>query len=194
MITRTPVLGMLAALALAAPLAAQDEAPPYAPRLNIATYAGASIPTGPLRNDFDSGLLLGTQGTYDLAAHVGLLGRFDWTHPTTKLVTTDAGTNVYEADLGIELGGARYSPTRWAMRPFVDVGGGVRHYAFASSDLTDRTRGSGFATLGTELSVGRTAIRLAATDNVISYRGPVADATTATRNDVGLSVGVGFRP
>ena len=32
-------------LAIAAPLAAQDEAPRYTSRFNVATYAGASIPT-----------------------------------------------------------------------------------------------------------------------------------------------------
>ena len=195
-------LSALAALAFAAaPIAAQDAGPypaqftpQYAPRFNVATYAGASIPTGTLRDDFDSGFLLGAQATYDLGAHVGVLGSFDWTHPTTRLVATDAGANVYQADLGLELGGARGNMTHWALRPFMDLGGGVRRYDFASTDLSSRTRGVGFASLGTELAVGRSALRLAATDNVLSYEAPTADATRATRNDVGLTLGFTFHP
>jgi hypothetical protein len=181
------------AFALAAPLSAQD-APPYAPRFNVATYAGASIPTGDLRDSFNTGFLLGAQGSYDLGAHVGLLGNFDWTRPTTRLVATDNGANVYQADLGLELGGARGNMSHWALRPFVDVGGGVRRYDFASSTLSDRTRGVGFASLGTELALGRSSLRLAATDNAFSYEAPTPDATHATRNDVGLTLGFAFHP
>ena len=192
--TRSHLITVLAALAIAAPLAAQDEAPRYTSRFNFATYAGASIPTGDLRNSFDNGFLLGAQSTYDLGTHLGLLGSFDWTHPTTKLVTTDAHANVYQANLGLELGGARSSAARWALRPFVDLGGGVRRYTFSSSALTDRTRGVAFGAAGTELTVGRTALRVAASDNVFSYEASTPDATRATRNDVGLSIGIGFHP
>ena len=84
--------------------------------------------------------------------------------------------------------------SRWALRPFVDVGGGFRRYDFSSSTLSDRNGGEGFAAVGTEVAVGRSAIRLAATDNVFSYESPTADATRSTRNDVGLSIGFGFHP
>jgi hypothetical protein len=192
-------LGALAAItfASAAPLAAQDSqdfTPTYVPRFNMSTFAGASIPTGTLRDSFDAGFLLGAQATYDLSTHFGLLGNLDWTHPDTKLVATQAGANVYQADLGLEVGGARGSTKHWALRPFADVGGGVRHYDFSSGILDNRTRGVGFAALGTEVSVGRSSIRLAATDNVFSFEAPTTDATHATRNDVGLTLGVGFHP
>lgn len=83
---------------------------------------------------------------------------------------------------------------RWAMRPFADIGGGFRRYNYASSELTDRSRPVGFAAVGTELAFGRSAIRIAARDNVLSYVAPTADATHYTRNDVGLTLGVGFHP
>jgi hypothetical protein len=195
MTTRTRTVSTLTAFLFvsAATLAAQD-APVYAPKFNLSTYAGASIPTGKLRDDFDSGLLLGAQGTYDLARHVALLGAFDWTNPNTKLVPADARSNIYQADLGVELGGARGNTRKWAMRPFVDLGGGFRRYDYSSNVLSDHTGGEGFAALGTEVAVGRSNIRLAATDNVFSYESPMPDATRATRNDVGLSLGFGFHP
>jgi len=184
----------LAALALAAASLSAQDAAPYPPRVRLATYAGASIPTGTLRDDFDSGFLLGAQATYNLSTHVGVLGSFDWTHPTTRLVAIDAGSNVYQAALGLEVGGARGNMARHALRPFVDLGGGVRHYDFASGELSDHTGGVGFASLGTDLALGRSSLRLAATDNVFSYEAPTPDATRATRNDVGLTLGFSFHP
>jgi hypothetical protein len=180
-------------LASAGTLAAQDD-PPTVPRFNLTTSAGASIPTGELRNAFDSALLLGAQGNYSLGTHLDLLGDFDWAHPSTKLLPTDSHANVYQADLGLEVGGAHGNTRRWAMRPFADVGGGVRRYDFSTTALDDRTRGVGFAAIGTEVAFGRSAIRLAARDNVVSYASPTVDGTRATRNDVGLTLGVGFHP
>ena len=188
---------MLAAsliVASAATLTAQESPPHYAPRFDIATYAGAAIPTGALRDSFDNAFLLGAQGTYTLGSHLDLLGDFDWTRPTATLATTDVHADVYQTDLGVEIGAARGNTHRWAMRPFADVGGGFRRYNFASSQLDDRSRPVGFAAIGTELAFGRSAIRLAARDNVLSYVSPTPDATHSTRNDLGLTLGVGFHP
>ena len=188
------VAAITALAAVAAVRLPAQEATPYAPKFNLAAYAGASIPTGDLSDSFDSGFLLGAQGTYDLSRHVGVLGSFDWTNPANKLVPEDSRTNIYQADLGLEFGGARGSTTRWAMRPFVDVGGGVRSYAYASNTLNNHTGGAGFASIGTDLAMGRSSLRLAATDNVFSYESPMEDATHSTRNEVGVSIGFGFHP
>ena len=193
---RITTLAMVSAtsLALATTLTAQDAPPSYVPRFALATYAGASIPTGDLRDSFDSALLLGAQGNYSLTNHLDMLGDFNWSHPSTTLLSTDTHANVYQADLGLEVGGARGNTRRWALRPFADVGGGLRRYSFSTSELDDRTRGVGFAAVGTEVAFGRSAIRLAARDNIVSYAAPTADATHGTRNDIGLTIGVGFHP
>jgi hypothetical protein len=181
-------------LALAATLTAQDAPPSYAPRFALAMYAGASIPTGDLKSSFDNSFLLGAQGNYALTNHLDVLGNFDWTHPSATLASTDTHADVYQAGLGLEVGGARGNMRRWAMRPFADVGGGLRRYSFSTSELDDHTGGVGFAAVGTEIALGRSAIRLAARDNIVSYTAPTADATHATRNDIGLTLGVGFHP
>jgi hypothetical protein len=193
---RTSTLAFLGAtcFALTTSLSAQDAPPTYVPRFNFATYAGASIPTGNASDDFDTALLLGAQGNYALGAHLDLLGDFGWSHPSTSLLPTDTHANVYQAGVGLEVGGARGNTRRWAMRPFADVGGGIRRYSFSTSELDDRTGGEGFAAIGTEVALGRSAIRLAARDNIVSYAAPTADATHSTRNDVGLTIGVGFHP
>jgi len=180
--------------ATAAPFSAQEAPPSYAPRFDLAAYAGAAIPTGALRDDFDSAFLLGAQGTYTVASHLDLLGNFDWTRPATNLVASDAHADVYQADLGVEVGAARGNTHRWAMRPFADVGAALRRYNSASSELNDSSRPVGFAAVGTEVAIGRSAIRLAARDNVLSYVAPTPDATHSTRNDIGLTLGVGFHP
>lgn len=163
-------------------------------RFTIATYAGASLPTGTLRDSFDNGFLLGAQGNYDLNSHLGMLASFDWTNPDTKLVPGDTRTNVYQADLGLELGGSRGNTRKWALRPFVDLGGGVRSYSYSAPNLNNHTGGEGFAGVGTDVNIGRSSIRLAAKDNFFSYEMPTADGTTASRNDVSLSIGFGFHP
>jgi hypothetical protein len=191
------VRAVVAAAALAAVAAIRlpaQEAMEYAPRFNMSAYAGASIPTGNLSDSFDSGFLLGAQGNYDLSRHFGILGSFDWTNPDNKLVPDEARTNIYQADLGLEFGGARGNTKRWAMRPFVDLGGGVRSYAYSSNTLNNHTGGAGFASIGTDVAMGRSSLRLAARDNVFSYESPMEDATHSTRNEVGLSIGFGFHP
>ena len=177
-----------------AALAAQEAPAPYAPRFHVATYAGAAIPTGSLSDSFDNSFLLGAQGTYALGSHFELLGDFDWTRPTTSLASSDTHANVYQADVGVEVGGARGNTRRWAMRPFADLGAGFRRYDYWSSELNDSGRPAGFAAVGTELALGRSAIRLAARDNILSYESPLPDATRSTKNDLGLTLGVGFHP
>ena len=181
------------AAASAVRLSAQEETL-QPPRFTIATYAGATLPTGNLRDSFDNGFLLGAQGNYDFNKHLGMLASFDWTNPDTKLVPSDTRTNVYQGDVGLELGAARGNMKKWAMRPFVDIGGGVRSYDYSAPTLNGHTTGEGFAGLGTDVNIGRSAIRLAAKDNFFSYQMPTADGPKATRNDVSLSIGFGFHP
>ena len=119
----------------------------------------------------------------------------DWTNPENKLVPADTRTNVYQGDLGVEFGGARGNTKKWAMRPFVDIGGGVRSYSYSAPNLNSYTTGEGFAGVGTDLNIGRSSIRLAAKDNFFSYEMPTIDGSTkANRNDVSLSLGFGFHP
>ena len=191
-LNRSLMLGLT--LVGATALGAQNAPPTYAPRFDIAPYAGASIPTGALRDAYDAAFLLGAQGMYSLSSHLDLLGDFDWTRPTTTLVPSDVHADVYQAALGVEVGTARGNTRRWAMRPFADVGAGVRRYNYASSELNDSSRPVGFAAIGTELAFGRSAIRLAARDNVLSYVAPTPDATHSTRNDLGLTLALNFHP
>jgi hypothetical protein len=95
-------LALCATIAFATTLSAQDP-PLVAPRFRMATYAGASIPTGTLRDAFDNSFLLGANATYDLRSHLALLGGFDWTNPATTFSSSDTHANVYQANLGLEL-------------------------------------------------------------------------------------------
>jgi hypothetical protein len=58
----------------------------------------------------------------------------------------------------------------------------------------DSSRTDVFGSLWTGLAEGRSATIVAARDNVLSYVAPTADATRYTRNDIGLTLGVGFHP
>jgi len=198
-LTRTRFHAVVAIAALTAAsavkLSAQEDETLAPPRFTIATYAGASLPTGNLKDSFDTGFLLGAQGNYDFNKYLGMLASFDWTNPDNKLVPADTRTNVYQGDVGLELGGARGNMKKWAMRPFLDLGGGVRSYNYSAPNLNGHTTGQGFAGIGTDVNIGRSAIRLAAKDNFFSYEMPTVDGSTkANRNDVSLSIGFGFHP
>ena len=190
MSTATLLLGLSASSVASA----QESPPRYVPRIAIAMDAGAAVPTGDLRDAFGSAFVLGAQGTYNVLSHLDVLADFDWSRPDTKLAVSDDHANVYQGDVGIEIGGARGSARRWAMRPFADVGAGFRRYDYASDELSDRTRPVGFAAIGTELAFGRSAIRLTARDNVLSFEAPTPDAMRSTRNDLGFTIGIGFQP
>jgi hypothetical protein len=155
-------------------------------------YAGTYVPMGSQRDVFHDGLLVGAEGAYDLGANFHVIGDVSWTRPSTKLVSVDSRTNIYQYGAGVELGVARDIGGEWMLRPFVDVGGGVRRYDYTSATLVDRTRGLAFAAIGTELGFGRAAIRLEGRDNVFSFEAPTSDATRATRNDVGLTLGLAY--
>ena len=189
------IVATVAAFAASAVRLSAQEETLQPPRFTIATYAGASLPTGTLRDSFDNGFLLGAQGNYDFNKYLGMLASFDWTNPDNKLVPADTRTNVYQGDVGLELGGARGNMKKWAMRPFLDLGGGLRSYNYSAPNLNGHTTGQGFAGIGTDVNIGRSAIRLAAKDNFFSYEMPTVDgSTTAHRNDVSLSIGFGFHP
>jgi hypothetical protein len=169
-------------------LAAQE--PTAEPRLALRPFVGTSIPAGAERDALGTALLLDGQAGYDLGRHLSVIGDLSWARPTSKLVTADARTDVYQLDAGLAWGLARVA----RLRPYVALGGGVRDYRYASSSLADHSGGVGFGALGTDFALGGAALRLEARDNVVAYATPTPDAGRSTRNDVGVALGLTLRP
>jgi hypothetical protein len=179
--------GATAALTAGA-LAAQE--PAAEPRLALRPFVGTSIPAGAERSALGTGLLLGAQAGYDLGHRLSVIGDLSWARPTSKLVSADARTDVYQLDAGLAWGLAPVA----RLRPYVALGGGVRDYRYASPVLTDGSGGVGFGAVGTDFALGGAALRLEARDNVVAFAAPTADGGRTTRNDVGVSLGLTLHP
>lgn len=158
----------------------------------IRPFAGAVIPTGQQRKQFMDAPLFGLSAAVELQPQIHVLGTFAWVPAQDKYGFSQNNVNVFQYTVGAELGFVQPLAGRWELRPFAGVGVGGRTYAFQAAGLNDRTSFTGYAALGTEFQIARTALRLEARDNVTYYRSPVSGISSETRNDVGLALGIAY--
>jgi hypothetical protein len=180
---------VVAALALGATaLAAQT------PRLRpeIRPFAGANIPTGELRDLFMAAPMVGVSTALELKPSLHVLATFAWVAGQNRFPVAQNNVNIYQYNVGIELGFVQPLGGRWELRPFAGMGVGARTYVYQGLGLKDRTCAAGYGALGTEFQFARTALRLEARDNVFCFRSPIAGVSSETRNDIGLSLGIAY--
>jgi hypothetical protein len=177
------------ALALTASAAAAQVTAPRTPELR--TFVGAAFQTGPQRDVLKDAFLVGAQGAVQVRPAFHLVGSFGWMPTVAKYAVADDNVNVFQYDLGMEFGLLRATPGGFEVRPFLGLGGGARTYLYDAKALNDNTCSLGYATLGTEFLVGPAMLRMEGRDNVFCFKSPVGNKSK-TRNDVGLTVGVGY--
>jgi Outer membrane protein beta-barrel domain len=158
----------------------------------IRPFAGAIIPTGDQRTLFQDAPMVGVSAAVELKPSLHVLGTFAWVAAQNKYAVAQDNVNIFQYNVGVELGFVKPLAGNWELRPFAGVGFGGRTYAFQGIGLTDKTSFAGYGALGTEFQVARTALRLEARDNVFWYRSPVSGVSSKTRNDIGLSLGVAY--
>ena len=181
-------LAVVAALLLsAASLAAQSSMlkPEFRP------FAGANIPTGPQRDLFGDGGMIGAQVALEVKPSLHVVGTFGWVASQTQYVVSDNNVNMFTYDVGVEFGVVEPIGANWEFKPFVGIGGGARTYAYRGS-LTDKTCASAYAALGTEFQIAPWAFRLEGRYNAFGYRSPLVGVDTEARGDVGLSLGLAY--
>jgi len=161
-------------------------------KIELRPFVGASIPTGDQRDLYGEEPLIGLQAALELRPTLHVVGAFGWVPATAKFMTTDDKVNVFQYDVGLELGLVRPMPGAWEFRPFVGLGAGARTYLFAADQLNDKTCLAGYGALGSEFQLGRTAFRFEARDNVFCYRSPIVGVESKTRNDVSLALGIAY--
>jgi hypothetical protein len=109
-----------------------------------------------------------------------------------KYAVAQDNVNIFQYNLGVELGFVQPLGASWEVRPFVGAGVGGRMYAYQATTLSNKTCAAGYGALGTEFQLARTALRLEARDNVFCFRSPIAGVSSKTRNDIGLAFGVAY--
>jgi len=158
----------------------------------IRPFVGAIIPTGALRESFADAGMVGAQLAVEVRPGLHVLGTFAWVPGQDKYGMGLDNVSIYQYDVGVELGWVEPFAADWELRPFIGFGMGGRAYAYEASALTDRHCAAGYGAVGTEFQLARTALRLEARDNFFCYRSPMAGVASATRNDIGLSLGVAY--
>jgi hypothetical protein len=182
---------MLAAAALMAGAMALSAQEPAA-RPEIRPFMGASIPTGTQRDLFNDAPMFGLQGAVQLKPNFHVVGTFGWVPGQNQFVLTRDNVNIFQYDVGLELGMVRALGGNWQFKPYLGIGGGARTYAYEADQLADRTCAAGYGALGSEFQVGRTAFRVEARDDVFCFKSPIAGQDSKTRNDIRLTAGVAF--
>ncbi len=121
-----------------------------------------------------------------------LVGTFGWVPAQNKYAVAQDNVNIFQYNVGVELGFVQPLGGSWELRPFVGAGVGGRTYAYQAATLSNKTCAAGYGALGTEFQLARTALRLEARDNVFCFKSPIAGVSSKTRNDIGLAFGVAY--
>ena len=188
---RRILYGIVAVCAAATALAAQASSAPTT-KIELRPFFGASIPTGDQRDLYGEEPIFGLQSALELKPTFHVVGSFGWVPSKTTYAVGDTDVDIFQYDVGVEFSLVRPMASGWEFRPFLGLGAGGRSYAFAASQLNDETCLSGYGALGSELQMGRTAIRFEARDNVFCYKSPITGIESETRNDVGLALGLAY--
>lgn len=165
---------------------------PNASKIELRPFVGASIPAGDQRDLYGDEPMFGLQGAVEVKPTFHFVGSFGWVPSQANYTVSDNEVNIFQYDVGVEFGLVRPMARNWEFRPFFGFGAGGRSYAFAASQLNDKTCLAGYGALGTEFQVGRSAIRLEARDNVFCYKSPVAGVESKTRTDIALALGLAY--
>jgi hypothetical protein len=178
----------VALLAGATALPAQN----WSPALELRPFAGASVPTGTHRDYFKDAALFGLQGAIELTPNLHMLGSFSWVDGKNKYSVTNTNVDIFQYDVGAELGAVTPLALGWELKPFLGVGAGARTYSFSSDQLSNKTCALGYGAAGSEFQISNIALRLEARENFFCYKSPIIGEKSKTRNDLGLSFGIAY--
>lgn len=177
-----PIVALALSAAAGAAGAQRDGQPELRP------FAGVAIQGGAQRARFDDAMLFGVQGAVQVVANLHLTTTLSWSPGRTSWVTTRRGVDVFQYDLGMEL----YRPLGRRLNPFATLGAGARTYAYETGLLQDHTCTAGYFGLGTEVTFGRSALRLEGRNNMYCFRPPLGDTQRQTRHDVDAMLGFAY--
>jgi hypothetical protein len=160
------------------------------PQAEIRPFVGAYIPTGGLRDRFETATMVGAQGALELSQNLHVLGTLAWTDGHNKFGLNINGTHIWQYDIGGEFNLVEPLGGGWMLRPFAGLGAGFRTYDF-KGDLETKSCSAGYGALGSELQKGAVAFRLEARDYALCYQSPVT-GKKSTRSDLGISFGIAY--
>ena len=186
---RHSLLACVASAALAITAAAQSTTKPNP---EIRPFVGAYIPTGNQGDMFRSAVIAGLDGGIEISHYATLVGGFSYAYGRQKLPAYNDKVNTWTYDAGVELALSQANRESMLFRPFAGAGLGGRTYDYADASLTGKSFFVRYLSAGTELQVGRSALRLEARDYISDFEEPVAPHRTSTRNDLTIALGLAY--
>jgi hypothetical protein len=166
--------------------------PAQTPALELRPFGGASIPTGTQRDYFKDAAMFGIQGAIELKPALHMIGSFSWVDGKNKYSVSNLNVDIFQYDVGAELGLVTPLGASWEMKPFLGFGAGARTYRFSADQLSNKTCALGYGSVGSEFQLTKFALRLEARENVFCYKSPIIGQKSKTRNDLGLSFGIAY--
>jgi hypothetical protein len=176
-------------VAIVASAASAQQRPQQA--LELRPFVGAYVPTGALRDAFKGGVMLGGQAAYQVTPNFHVIGTGSWSDVKSKLAPSNQKTNLFQFDVGAELGLVRSLTTSWSFHPFLGAGLGARTYDYNERTFANKTCTAGYGAIGSELQTGPLAFRVESRGYAVCYQSPIT-GKSSTKNDLGLSLGFAY--
>ena len=181
---------ILAALIAGAPSAAAQQKSWIGPE--IRPFVGAYLPTGAIRTDFKSAVMLGAQAAYEPTRHLHVIGTLGWANGQSRLgMLSNQRVSIWQYDVGLEVNVDRPLTRDWKFQPFLGAGAGGRTYDYRASETSTSSCISGYAATGAQMQRSALAWRVEARDYLSCYESPMT-AKSKVRNDFTIMLGAAW--
>jgi hypothetical protein len=161
-------------------------------RFQSRSTVGAFIPMGAQGDVLDAGPVFGSQLSFAINPNVSIVGAFSMSSSKEESPTAD-DVDIYQYDIGAEVGKTIPAGERLRFRPYVGAGIGGRSYNYKDISGTAQHNLAGYGSAGAILMFGRVGVRLEARDYVSGFKGLSGEyESSKTRNDLMLTTGLAF--
>jgi hypothetical protein len=161
-------------------------------RFQSRSTVGAFVPLGAQGDLLDAGPVFGSQLSFAINPTVSIVGAFAMSSSEEASATADE-VDIYQYDIGAEVGKTLEAGARWRFRPYVGAGIGGRTYNYKDISGPAQHNLAGYGAAGALLMFGRAGIRLEARDYVSGFKGLSGEyESSKTRNDLMITTGLAF--
>jgi hypothetical protein len=161
-------------------------------RFQTRSTVGAFVPMGAHGDLLDAGPVFGSQVAFAIHPNVSIVGAFSMSSAKEESATADE-VDIYQYDVGAEVGKTILGGGRWRFRPYVGAGIGGRSYNYQDISGPAQHNLAGYASAGALVMFGRAGIRLEARDYVSGFKGLAGEyESSKTRNDLMITTGLAF--
>jgi hypothetical protein len=181
------------ALGLSSAGAAAGQMPVPPKSLEFRVPSGAFIPTGDHRQTLANSHVTAAQLSWVVRPRIAVTGTFGWARSRDVASVNQPKLDVFSSDVGIEVRSNEwFAEGPVGVKAFVGLGGGMRSYDYRSLTVDATHNLAGYASVGSELGMGRVGLRVEVRDYLAGFQPLVGSGRSATRNDVVIMAALSF--